>query len=281
MEAHLQEIREQQKESWNKFSGGWRKWDEFVMDWLRPMGDDMIRSLNLKDTDIVLDVAAGTGEPGLTIATMVKKGKVVIADLSETMLAVAHENAGKKGITNFETVVCDVCELPFDDETFDGVSCRLGFMFFPDMLLAAKEMVRVLKPGGKITTAVWAMPEKNFWISGLMSIVNKNLQLPPPKPGSPGMVRCAGPGILAGLFREAGLKNVSELEMSGKLNCGSADSYWNFMNEVIAPVVAAMKKADNAMKEKIKIDVYDLIDKKCPDGKASLDYAALIVAGEK
>lgn len=281
MEPHLQEIREQQKDSWNKFSGGWRKWDEFVMDWLRPMGDDIIRSLNLKKTDSVLDVAAGTGEPGLTIAAIVKNGKVVIADLSETMLDVAHENAGKKGIKNYEPVACDVCELPFEDETFDAISCRLGFMFFPNMLIAAKEMARVVKPGGKIATAVWAMPEKNFWISGLMSTVNRNLQLPPPKPGAPGMVRCAAPGILAGLFKEAGLKNISEVEMAGKLNCGSTDNYWRFMNEVIAPVVAAMKKADDAMKEKIKREVYELIDKKCPDGKVSLDYSALIVCGEK
>lgn len=281
MEAHLQEIREQQKDSWNKFSGGWRKWDEFVMDWLRPMGDEMIRYLDLKKTDVVLDVAAGTGEPGLTIASIVKNGKVIIADLSETMLDVAHENAAKKGIKNYETIACDVCELPFADETFDAVTCRLGFMFFPDMLIAAKEMVRVLKPGGKIATAVWAMPEKNFWISGLMGIVNKNLQLPPPKPGAPGMVRCAGPGVLAGLFKEAGLNSVTETEMTGQLNCGTVDNYWNFMNEVIAPVVAAMKKADDTMKEKIKKEVYELMDKKFPDGNVSPNHAVLIVCGEK
>ena len=281
MEAQLQQIREQQRESWNKFSSGWRKWDEFTMGWLRPMGEEIIRSLNLKDADIVLDVAAGTGEPGLTIAPLVKNGKVVITDLADTMLEVAHENAGKKGITNYETVTCDVCELPFDDETFDAISCRLGFMFFPDMLMAAKEMGRVLKPGGKIATAVWAMPVKNFWINAMMGVVNKNLQLPPPKPGAPGMIRCAAPGVLTDLFREAGLKHISEMEINGKLNCGSFDNYWNFMNEVVAPVVSAMNKADDITKEKIKREVYEVIDKECPGGKVSLNYAALIVCGEK
>ncbi|HLG41072.1 MAG TPA: class I SAM-dependent methyltransferase [Chitinophagaceae bacterium] len=281
MEAHLQEIREQQKASWNKFSSGWKKWDDFTMDWLKPMGDEIIRYLDLKRTDTVLDIAAGTGEPGLTIANIVKNGKVVITDLAESMLEVAHENAGKKGIKNYETVACDVCELPFDDETFDAVSCRLGFMFFPDMLMAAKEMVRVLKPGRKISTSVWAMPEKNFWINAMMSTVNRNLQLPPPKPGGPGMIRCAAPGVLAGLFRQAGLKNVSEMEITGKLNCGSNDNYWNFMNEVVAPVVAVMNKADDATKEKIKREVYELVDKENPDKKVALGYAALIVCGEK
>ena len=186
MEAELRQIRDQQKDSWNKFSPGWKKWDQFVMDWLKPIGDEMIQSLDLRRTDSVLDVAAGTGEPGLTIAAITKEGKVVINDLAASMLQIAHENAAKKGITNYETVACDVSELPFDNDTFDAVCCRLGFMFFPDMLVAAQEMVRVVKPGGRIVTAVWAMPEKNFWISGLMSIVNRNLNLPPPKAGRAG-----------------------------------------------------------------------------------------------
>lgn len=281
MELQLEQIREQQKETWNKFSPGWRKWDDFTMDFLRPMGEEIIRSLKLKDTDTVLDVAAGTGEPGLSIASIVKSGKVVITDLAEGMLEVAHDNAAKKGITNYETVACDVCELPFEDETFDAISCRFGFMFFPDMLMAAKEMARVLKPGGVMATSVWGGPEKNFWITATMSTLNKNMQLPAPPPVAPGMFRCGNPGFLADLFKQAGLKNISEKEITGKVNYGDNDTYWNFMNDVVAPVVAAMNKADDAMKLKIKKEVFELVDQKYPDKKAALDYGAVIVCGEK
>jgi ubiquinone/menaquinone biosynthesis C-methylase UbiE len=72
MEAQLEQIREQQKATWNKFSSGWRKWDGFTMEWLQPMGEEIVRSLQLKENDVVLDIAAGTGEPGLTIAGQVK-----------------------------------------------------------------------------------------------------------------------------------------------------------------------------------------------------------------
>jgi len=281
MEPQLEQIREQQKETWNKFSPGWRKWDDFTMEFLKPMGEEIIHSLNLKDTDTVLDVAAGTGEPGLTIASIVKNGKVVITDLAEGMLEVAHDNAAKKGITNYETVACDVCELPFEDETFDAISCRFGFMFFPDMLMAAKEMARVLKPGGVMATSVWGVPEKNFWITATMSTLNKNMQLPAPPPGAPGMFRCGNPGFLADLFKQAGLKNVSEKEITGKVNYGDNEIYWNFMNDVVAPVVAAMNKADDAMKLKIKKEVFELVDQRYPDKKAALDYGAVIVRGEK
>ena len=281
MEAQLEQIREQQKESWNKFSPGWRKWDDFMMEFLKPMGDEIIRSLKLKDTDTVLDVAAGTGEPGLTIAAIVKNGNVVITDLAEGMLEVARDHATKKGITNYKTVACDVCELPFKDETFDAVSCRFGFMFFPDMLMAAKEMARVLKPGGRLATAVWGTPDKNAWVTAIMSTINKNMQLPAPLPGAPGMFRCGNPGFIADLFEQAGLKNISEKEITGTLNYGSNDNYWNLMNDVAAPVVGALSKADEAMKSKIKKEVFDLVAQKYPGESAALDYGAVVVYGEK
>jgi len=129
METQLEQIREQQRETWNEFSAGWRRWDDFTMAWMKPTGDEIISALALKPTDVVLDVAAGTGEPGLTIAAIVESGKVVITDLAEGMLEVARDKAAKKGIANYETIICDVCELPFEDETFDAVSCRFGFMF--------------------------------------------------------------------------------------------------------------------------------------------------------
>lgn len=281
MELQLEQIRDQQKELWNKFSPGWKKWDELTMDFLKPMGYEIIRLLNPKDDDVVLDVAAGTGEPGLTIARMLKNGKVISTDLAEGMLEIARENAAKRGIKNFETRVCDVSDLPFADNTFDAISCRFGFMFFPDMLLAAKEMARVLKPGGRIAASVWYLPEKNFWITAVMGTINKNMQLPPPQPGAPGMFRCAKNGFITDLFMQAGLKNMSETEVQSKMNSKTADVYWNFTTEVVAPVVAALGKADDAMKAKIKNEVIELLHQKYPDGKVAIDTSALVIYGEK
>ncbi|WP_284653116.1 class I SAM-dependent methyltransferase [Flavobacterium terrisoli] len=281
MELELEQIREQQRASWNKFSPGWKKWDDLMMDFLQPMGDEIIRSLNLKGDDYVLDIAAGTGEPGLTIAALVRNGRVVITDLSEDMLEIAKENAVLKGIKNTETVACDVCELPFPDNTFDAISCRFGFMFFPDMLLAAKEMARVLKPGGRISTSVWNGPEKNFWVTASMGTINRNMELPPPPPGSPGMFRCAQDRFIASLFEQAGLKNVTQKEVLGKLKCKTADTYWNMMTEVAAPFVAALSKADDAMKEKIKGEVLQAVNAKFPEGNVQIDSSALVITGEK
>ena len=281
MEQQLEQIRDQQKQSWNKFSAGWKKWDELVMNFLKPMGDEIIRLLNPQKTDVILDVASGTGEPGLTIAAKLSGGKVIITDLADHMLEIARENAESRGIYNIETVTCDVCDLPFPDNTFDAISCRFGFMFFPDMLLAANEMVRVLKPGGKIATSVWNVPEKNFWVTAIMGTINKNMELPPPPPGSPGMFRCAKDGLISDIFSQAGLKNISQTEIFGKLNCKTSDAYWGMQTEVGAPIVAALSKASDDMKEKIKIETYAALSQKYPDGNIIIDSSALVIYGEK
>ncbi len=281
MEKQLEQIREQQKASWNKFSSGWRKWDDLTMEFLKPMGDEIIRLLQPKKGDMALEVAGGTGEPGLTIAGLVGNGKVTITDLSDDMLKIAIEHAKLRKVNNVEFQACDVCELPFPDNTFDSVSCRFGFMFFPDMALAAKEMTRVLKPGGRIAAAVWNVPEKNFWVTAIMSTINKNMELPSPPPGSPGMFRCAKDGLISGLFAQAGLKNVIQKEVPSKLNCKTADVYWEMMTEVGAPIVAALNQADEAMKAKIKKEVFQLVNSKYPDGMVMIDCSALVIYGEK
>jgi len=281
VEQQLVEIREQQKASWNKFSSGWKKWDDFTMEFLKPYGDAIIEQLELKATDVVLDVAAGTGEPGLTIANMATKGKVIITDLADDMLVVAHENAVKKGIKNVEFSACDVSDLPFADNTFDAISCRFGFMFFPDMLMAAKELMRVLKPGGRISAAVWSMPEKNFWITDIMSVLNKNMEMPVPPPGSPGLFRCAKDGMIADLFSQAGLKNISQKEVIGKMNYDTVDMYWSLMSEVAAPVATALNKADDSLKARIKAEVYDTLHHRYADGQLWLESGAYVIGGEK
>lgn len=281
MEEQLTIIREQQKDSWNKFSPGWKKWDELTMSFLKPMGDEIIKLLKLKETDHVLDVASGTGEPGLTISRIVIKGKVIGTDLSEGMLNIANENAKLRGIDNYQTQVSDVSELPFEDNTFDAISCRFGYMFFPDMLMATKEMYRVLKPGGRIAASVWNTPDKNYWVTATMNTITNNMKLESPPPGAPGMFRCASTGLVANLFQEAGLKNISETVINGKLNSGTAEKYWNMMTEVAAPIISALSKADVAMKEKIKKEVFEAVNQRFNGGTVTFDSSALVIFGEK
>lgn len=282
MELVIEKISLEQKESWNKFAPGWKKWDKLMMEFLKPKSDEIIRLLNPKESDLVLDVAAGTGEPGLTIANMVKKGKVVITDLAEEMLKVARENAEKRGIKNVEFRACDVSKLPFANNTFDVVSCRFGYMFFPEMYLATQEMYRVLKPGGRIAVSVWNVPEKNFWVTAISGPINRNLEIPVPPPEAPGMFRCSKSGLIMDLFRRAGFKNTLETEVRGRLNCGTVDTYWNMMTELAAPFVSALSSVDDFIRVKIKSEAFDLVKQRFPNGQfLVIDSSALVIYGEK
>ena len=279
MEPQLEKIREVQKDAWNKSSAGWKKWDDMTMNFMKPTGDEIIHALQLKDTDTVLDIATGTGEPGLTMATQLTHGKVIATDLAEEMLAVAAENAAKRNIKNFETRCCDVSALPFEDNTFDAVSCRFGFNLFPDMRLALNEMIRVLKPGGRIATGVWGAAEKNSWIATSMGTMISMLQLKPPAPGTPGVFRCAEQGLMTGLFAKAGLKNITQKEVAGKLICGTLDMYWSFITETSSPV--AFSKADDGLKLQIKEEILGKVKQKYPAGNIAFDSSAIVICGVK
>lgn len=83
------------------------------------------------------------------------------------------------------------------------------------------------------------------------------------------------------MFKQAGLKNTSENEVKSSLKCGTVDVYWNMITEVSAPFVSALSKADDAMREKIRQEVYALINEKYPDGNVLIDSSALFIYGEK
>ena len=99
----------------------------------------------------VLDVACGTGILTREAARRVgASGTVVGLDPGAGMLEVARRNAPeiewREGVAE---------KLPFDDANFDAVVSQFGFMFFSDKAAAATEMLRVLRPGGRIAVAVW------------------------------------------------------------------------------------------------------------------------------
>ena len=279
--TQFEEIREQQKESWNKFSAGWKKWDDLTMDFLKPMGEEIIACINPSGSQKILDVASGTGEPGLTIAAMISNGKVILTDLAEDMLDIAKENADAMGISNIEIKVCDICNLPFAENSFDAISCRFGFMFFADMQIAANEMARVLKKDGKIATTVWNIPEKNFWVTATMGTIMKNIDLPPNPSGAPGMFRCCKPGLMVEIFKNAGLKNITEKEVTSKLKAGTVENYWAMMTEIGAPIVAALSKADDMLRVKIRTEVFELVSQHYPGNEIAIDASAILICGEK
>jgi ubiquinone/menaquinone biosynthesis C-methylase UbiE len=275
------EVREQQRQTWDRFSAGWEKWDHLVLPMLQPVGDEMLRLLAVRDGAEHLDVASGTGEPGLTIAASAPHGRVVLTDLAGGMLDVAKRSAAARGIDNIEIRECSADALPFADATFDSISCRFGFMFFPDISGAVRELTRVLKPGGKVCTAVWAQPDDNPWATIPMGAIATEIELPAPSPDAPGMFRCATPGAISAIFESAGLHDVSEIDVHAALLAASAEVYWQYMTEVAAPVVAGLAQVDDAARERIRSLVMDKVRDFEVDGGLRIPLHARCIAATK
>ena len=67
-----------------------------------------------------------------------------------------------------------------------------------------------------------------------MGTIATYVEMPGPPPGSPGLFRCAAAGYMAGVFRDAGLKNVTEKEVGAAARFDSAEEYFTFMNGIAA-----------------------------------------------
>lgn len=279
--SDLDQIRDQQREIWDRFSAGWKKWDTMVLGWMAPFGEAMIQHAKLREDSHVLDVAAGTGEPGLTAAALVPHGRVMVTDLAERMLAVAAEDAARRGLRNVETRVCDAGALPFADASVDAVLCRFGFMFFPDVAAAAREFVRVAKPGATICAAVWAEPAKNPWATTILETISRHVAMPAPPPDSPGLFRCAPSGYMRKVFAEAGLRDIAEKEVSCDMIHDTPQRYWEFMNDIAAPVVAGLARADEAAREQIRAEVFDLARQSLRDGAVQMRSTATVIVGTR
>src|SRR4051812_35267474 len=99
-------IRAGQRATWAALSSSWDRWDPVIMEQLRPVGTAMIDALAVGEGQQHLDIASGTGEPGLSIAALAPNGHVVLTDLAPEMLAIASRRAQSLGLENIETRVC-------------------------------------------------------------------------------------------------------------------------------------------------------------------------------
>jgi SAM-dependent methyltransferase len=250
-----EEVRAAQRRAWAALSRSWEKWDAIIMDQLAPVGAAMIEALAVPEDGRHLEVAAGTGEPGLTVAASRPRARVVLTDLAPEMLAVAERRAAAQGIGNVETAVCSADALPYPDASFDTVSVRFGFMFFPDLPKATAELVRVLAPGGRLCGSVWVAPDQNPWTGLVVDAIRAETDVPPPDPSGPHMFRCAAPGAVTSLYEGAGLRDVREWDVELALRAESPEEYWELISEHVSLAAAALRELDPPARERIRTRV--------------------------
>ncbi|MET0903588.1 MAG: methyltransferase domain-containing protein [Acidimicrobiales bacterium] len=139
---------------------------------LQIIGERLCESVDVAAGETVLDVAAGNGNA--TLAAARRGCEVTATDYVETLLERARRRADADGLP-ITTQVADAEDLPFEDASFDVVLSTLGVMFTPNPVRAATELLRVVRPGGRIGLASWT-PEG--FIGQMFKIVGAHV--PPP-----------------------------------------------------------------------------------------------------
>jgi SAM-dependent methyltransferase len=201
---------------------------------LWPVGARIVERVAVAPGERVLDIACGTGNAAIRAAEA--GAQVVGVDLTPELFDAARAEAAAAGV-DVEWVEGDAEELPFDDSGFDVVLSTFGCMFAPRHEVTARELVRVLRPGGRFGICSWT-PEGAVGRS--FRAFGKYLPPPPPGMGPPPFLWGSEEHV-SGLFADLGVELAFERDTVDPPKFASSDEAIEFMVTKFGPLMMARR----------------------------------------
>lgn len=230
----------------------------------------------------VLDLASGTGEPAITVASRVgSQGQVTALDLSADLLEIAAERARTRGFTNFKIQQADAQSLPFPDESFDLATSRFGVMFFPDPVLALRDLRRVLRPGARACFLVWGSFDQPYWQS-TMGVVHRHVGGPLLAPGDPDPFKFSSPGSLSEALRNAGFTSIKEETKTLPWAWpGTVEEVWEQAQAVAVPFRPMLERVPASEWPAIHAEVHAAVRQYWDGEKIAFGVSVVLASGKK
>jgi len=268
---------------WRDSARFWKKHAETIRQMFAPVTRALIEEADIKQGHKVLDVAGGPGEPSLTIAEHVgPSGMVTCTDAISAMVAAAESEGQSRGLANVQFRQCAADELPFGDHRFDVAVSRLGVMFFADPVAGLREMLRVTKPGGPVSLAVWAKSELNPFSYVVTDVMSRYFETPPDTAGSSDAFRFAEPGALAEVLRGAGATSIGERVLDFYIEAPiSPAGFWAMRSETSGTLRAKLNTLSDKEKKRAALDVQDAAREFFPNNEMRFPAQILIVTGNR
>lgn len=214
---------------------------------LQITGEQLCETLDLRAGAKVLDVAAGNGNA--TLAAARRFARVTSTDYVPALLERARERAEAERL-EIAFQPADAEALPFDDAAFDYVLSTFGVMFTPNQALAASELARVCRPGGKIGMANWTA---DGFVGRLFKVIGTHL---PPPPGVRPPSNWGDPAMLESWFGDLG--RVSTTPRSFAFRYLSPDHFIEVSRAYYGPVHKAFAAVGDAAPA-LEADMRDLL----------------------
>ncbi len=217
--------REDTRPAWDKIASGYDKTNTPTQMWL---GNEGLRRAELRAGMRILDVAAGSGALSIPAARL--GAKVLATDQSPVMLELLAARADDEGL-DIETRVMDGHALELEDNSFDVAGSQFGVMLFPDMPKGINEMVRVVRPGGRVLMNVYGDPHEieffGFFVSAIQS-VRPDFTGPPMDP-LPLPFQLQDPERLRQEFAAAGMREVEVETITETTEFESGQALWDWI----------------------------------------------------
>lgn len=178
-----------------------------------PVVEGVIARAAVRTGEQVLDLGTGTGAVAERVAQLVgSRGRVLGVDISSDMLDLAQQRVSASGLANVDLREGRAEEIPAETGAFDVVLASLSIMYAIDRAAAAREIARVLRPGGRFVASVWAGPERCDIV--LFQQTAGSFAGTPPVPGvGPGAL--ADPSVFLEQLDAVGIKARVETETLG------------------------------------------------------------------
>lgn len=269
--------------AWETSSQYWTKHQSLIAAMFAPLTSALVDAAQIGTGQSVLDVGGGSGEPSLTLATIVgSSGSVTFTDPATGMVKAARVEAERRGLSNITFHQSPAERLSFSDNTFDAVVSRLSAMFFEDPGLALSEILRVAKPGGRLAFLVWAAREVNPFFSAISDVLNQFVSPEPDDEDAPNAFRFAKPGKLASLFSNAGAMSVTEKPLRFRIeNRIDFEEFWELRTEMSDSFRGKLSQLTSDQIAAVKVATAKAVAVYFENGTMSFPAQALIVSGQK